>query len=166
MSYSQAANCYSPGILAHITQVVFSYQDCTGGCYCPCYLFIFQVWKLRHKQKKQIAQVSHQDNNGERPRNPKSSFSEPAIMITLFRHLIHHNLNTALINLLFPKESYKPADITSCFFLEKSFLLLFLIFLKIHEVLWRNCLETYRIIIPIDIIQIDIFLCLCICLPY
>lgn len=69
--------------------------------------------------------MSHQDNNGGSPGKPKTSFSDPAIMITLFWHLIHCNLNTALTNLCIPKVSCKPADITSCFFLGKSFLFFF-----------------------------------------
>lgn len=71
------------------------------------------------------------------------------ILQTLFWHL-----NTALINLLFPKKSLNLQ--ISILFMEELFIIFFLFF-YIHDVLWRDCLEICRIIIPIDIIQIFFF---------
>lgn len=154
------SNCYSTQSLAPITHHWrFSYTQ-TVLLAATVLLIFFTSLETEAQKKMQICQVSHQDNNGGSPGKPKTSFSDPAIMITLFWHLIHCNLNTALTNLCIPKVSCKPADITSCFFLGKSFLIFF--FLD-HEMLWKNCLERYRIIIVS--IQIGIFLCLCICVP-
>lgn len=57
----------------------------------------------------------------------QTSFSEPAMILqTLFWHLIHCNLNTALINLLFPKESLNLQ--ISILFMEELFIIFFLFF--------------------------------------
>lgn len=108
------SNCYSTQSLANITHH-WCFSSTQTVLVAATVLIFLQVWKPKHKKICKFAQVSHQDNNGGSPGKAKTSFSKPAITITLFWHLIHCNLNIALTNFI-PKVSCKPADITSCFF--------------------------------------------------
>lgn len=90
----------------HTSLLFFLHSDCTGGCYSPPDFFFYTFGNWGTKKRCKFAQASYQDNNGGSPGKPKTSFSEPAIMITVFWHSIHRNLNIALTNFI-PKVSCK-----------------------------------------------------------
>lgn len=77
------SNCYSTQSLANITHH-WCFSSTQTVLVAATVLIFLQVWKPKHKKRCKFAQVSHQDNNGGSPGKAKTSFSKPAITITLF----------------------------------------------------------------------------------
>lgn len=112
------------------------------------YLF-YRFGNRGTKKSSKFAQVSHQDNNVRSPGNPVFFFWTCNDFANAVLALEHSTYKLTL-----SQKVFKPADINS--FYGRAFYYFFLFF-YIHDVLWRDCLEICRIIIPIDIIQIFFF---------